>query len=54
MYVYENKKGCVKEIVNFIFVFLNRLKEKWCESGSDFDVSNVILESSGSSMEVVL
>ena len=53
-HAYENKKGRVKETVNSISVPLNRLKEKWRESGSDSDASNVTSESNGSSMEAAL
>ena len=53
-HAYENKKGRVKETVNSISVPLNRLKEKWRESGSDSDASNVTSESNESSMEAAL
>lgn len=52
-HAYENKKGRVKETVNPIYTPVDRLKEKWRESGSDSDGSNVTSESSGFSMEAV-
>lgn len=53
-HAYENKKGRVKETVYPISPPVDRLKEKWRESGSDSDGSNVTSKSSGFSMEAAI